>query len=78
MSKGTLEILTNNEVIAIDQDSLGIQGFRHTGPDSLETWYKPLKGGTGRYASSTGDQNHYTSGTIGRRTSLTTMWPAWN
>ena len=45
MSKGTLEILTNNEVIAIDQDSLGIQGFRHAGPDSLETWYKPLKGG---------------------------------
>lgn len=45
MSKATLEILTNKEVIAVDQDSLGIQGFRQTQPDSLEIWYKPLQGG---------------------------------
>ena len=45
MSKATLEILTNKEAIAIDQDSLGIQGFRQTQPDSLEIWYKPLQGG---------------------------------
>jgi alpha-galactosidase len=45
MSKAALGILTNKEVIAIDQDSLGIQGFRQTQPDSLETWYKPFQGG---------------------------------
>ena len=45
MSKTTLEILTNKEAVAIDQDSLGIQGFRQTNADSLEIWYKPLKGG---------------------------------
>ena len=45
MSKPTLEILTNKEVLAIDQDSLGIQGFRQSKIDSIEVWFKPLKGG---------------------------------
>jgi alpha-galactosidase len=45
MTKETLEILTNHEVIGIDQDSLGIQGFKQEKIDSLEIWYKPLKGG---------------------------------
>jgi alpha-galactosidase len=39
------EVLTNREVIAIDQDSLGIEGFRYSGADSLEVWFKPLAGG---------------------------------
>ncbi len=42
MSKETIEILTNKEVIAVDQDSLGIQGFKYSSEDSLETWLKPL------------------------------------
>lgn len=42
MSKETNEILTNKEVIAIDQDSLGIQGFPYSAKDSLEVWVKPL------------------------------------
>lgn len=45
MSKETHDILTNKEVIAIDQDSLGIQAFRQSVVDSVEVWYKPLKGG---------------------------------
>ena len=45
MSKATLEILTNKEVIAVNQDSLGIQGFKYAVSDSLETWFKPLKNG---------------------------------
>jgi alpha-galactosidase len=44
MSKETHDILTNHEVIAIDQDSLGIQGLRQR-KDSIEIWYKPLKNG---------------------------------
>lgn len=42
MNAATLEILTNEEVIAVDQDSLGIQSFVFEKNDSLETWVKPL------------------------------------
>jgi alpha-galactosidase len=42
MSKETKYILTNSEVIAVDQDSLGIQGFRYDDKDSIEIWAKPL------------------------------------
>jgi alpha-galactosidase len=45
MSVSTSNILTNHEVIAIDQDALGIQGFRHSAKDSIETWMKPLNNG---------------------------------
>jgi alpha-galactosidase len=45
MPKETLDILANKDVITVDQDSLGIQGFRFAVKDSLETWFKPLKGG---------------------------------
>ena len=42
MNAATLNILTNKEVIAIDQDSLGIQSFVFSNRDSMETWIKPL------------------------------------
>src|SRR3972149_1355752 len=43
MGKETIDILTNREVIAVDQDSLGIQGFRYNDNDNgLEVWVKPL------------------------------------
>ncbi|GAB3241304.1 hypothetical protein GCM10027346_36550 [Hymenobacter seoulensis] len=45
MKKETVDILTNREVLAINQDKLGVQGFRHSVKDSLETWLKPLDGG---------------------------------
>jgi alpha-galactosidase len=45
MKKETAEILMNKEVIAVNQDSLGIQGFKYAAKDSFETWLKPLKGG---------------------------------
>jgi len=43
MSLETLKILTNPLAISIDQDSLGIPGFRLSQKDSLETWVRPLK-----------------------------------
>ena len=45
MSAETREILTNAEVIAVDQDALGMQGrkVRDNGPQ--EVWMKPLGGG---------------------------------
>ena len=42
MSDDTKKILTNKSVIAIDQDSLGIEGFKYSSKDSLEIWFKPL------------------------------------
>lgn len=42
MSKETIEILTNKEVIAVDQDSLGIQGYRMFKEENYEVWIKPL------------------------------------
>ncbi len=46
MSRETRQILLNREVIAIDQDPLGIQGFQFDGPDdSLQVFAKPLTGG---------------------------------
>lgn len=45
MTAETRNILTNKEAIAIDQDSLGVQGFRYQVRDSVETWFKPLQNG---------------------------------
>lgn len=45
MSAETRGILTNKEMIAVDQDSLGISAFKMPLPDSLELWVKPQTGG---------------------------------
>lgn len=42
MSQETKDIVLNKEVIAIDQDSLGIQGLKFAAEDGLEFWFKPL------------------------------------
>ena len=45
MSPSILAILTNREVIAIDQDKEGKQGHRVTKSGEQEVWAKPLSGG---------------------------------
>jgi len=45
MSQETLDILTNKEVIAIDQDAKGVQGRRIAQEGPLEVWAKPLANG---------------------------------
>ena len=45
MSKATLAILTNKDVIAVDQDTLGVQGLRYLQDNGVEVWFKPLRGG---------------------------------
>ena len=43
MSKDTLDILTNSEVIAVNQDPLGVQGHRvNMTSDGAEVWAGPL------------------------------------
>jgi alpha-galactosidase len=45
MSGATKETLTNREVIAVDQDALGIQGRKVRDDGAEEVWAKPLSGG---------------------------------
>ncbi len=46
MTRETAGILTNRDVIAIDQDSLGVQGLRfNDNVDGIEVWVKPLAHG---------------------------------
>jgi alpha-galactosidase len=45
MTPETLDILTNKEVIAVDQDAKGVQGRRITQEGPLEVWAKPLADG---------------------------------
>jgi alpha-galactosidase len=45
MSKDTRAVLTNHDVIAVDQDALGIPAFRHSASDGVEIWFKPLEHG---------------------------------
>jgi len=45
MTPETLALLTNKEVIAVDQDALGKQGDRVSAVGPMEIWAKPLSGG---------------------------------
>jgi alpha-galactosidase len=45
MDEATRSILLNKEVIAIDQDKLGVQGRRVAKDGDREIWVKPLSGG---------------------------------
>jgi alpha-galactosidase len=46
MSKDTLAILTNPEVIAVDQDPRGLEGHRAWQEGPMEIWTKPLPDGS--------------------------------
>jgi alpha-galactosidase len=45
MDADTVRILTNKDVIAVDQDPLGKQGRRVQREGELEVWVRPLQGG---------------------------------
>ena len=42
MDESTKNILTNKEVIAVNQDVLGIEALKYSDKDSLQIWFKPL------------------------------------
>lgn len=67
MSSSTLAILTHPEVIAIDQDSAGIQGRRIVKNGDRETWVKPLGVGYDTYAVGLFNRS-------GSATSMTVKW----
>ncbi|MFL5560775.1 MAG: glycoside hydrolase family 27 protein [Gemmatimonadaceae bacterium] len=45
MPPAVASVLMNRDVVAVDQDSLGVEGFRYSANDSLEVWFKPLAHG---------------------------------
>lgn len=45
MTPEVLAIITNKDVIAIDQDPLGVQGLRLKKDGDLQYWFKPLENG---------------------------------
>jgi alpha-galactosidase len=45
MDESTRTVLTNKDVIAVNQDASGIQGFRYSNKDSVQVWFKPLSNG---------------------------------
>jgi alpha-galactosidase len=58
MSPETLAILTSPEVVAVDQDPLGVQGQRVAQEGTLEVWARPLADGskaTGLFNRGTGE-----------------------
>jgi alpha-galactosidase len=42
MSQQTTSILTNKDIIAVDQDPLGVEALRYYAFDGIEIWVKPL------------------------------------
>jgi alpha-galactosidase len=39
----TAAVLTNKEVVSIDQDPMGVEGFTYSDRDSLQIWMRPLQ-----------------------------------
>lgn len=57
MTPETLAIITNREMIAVDQDPLGIQGLRLKKDGDLQYWFKPLSDGDWAFCIlNTGDE----------------------
>jgi alpha-galactosidase len=46
MSKDTVDVLTNREVIAVDQDALGMPGRKVRDQGSRQVWMRPLSDGS--------------------------------
>ena len=45
MNPETLRILTDKDIIALNQDPLGIEAFKYSAKDGVEVWFKPLTHG---------------------------------
>lgn len=50
MTPEVKEIISNRDMIAVDQDPLGVQGLRYRRDGDLEYWFKPLEGGDWAFA----------------------------
>jgi alpha-galactosidase len=46
MNPQTLAILTDKDIIALNQDKLGVEAFKYSAKDGVEVWFKPLSDGS--------------------------------
>ena len=46
MNPETLGILTDKDIIALDQDPLGVEALKYSAKDGVEVWFKPLAQGS--------------------------------
>jgi alpha-galactosidase len=46
MNPQTLAILTDKDILAINQDKLGVEALKYSAKDGVEVWFKPLKDGS--------------------------------
>jgi len=81
MSAETRDILTNREVIAVDQDVLGRQGTRLLAREGVEIWAKPLRDGARALclfnrgeAQATPSFTWAQAGLLGRPSSVRDLW----
>ncbi len=72
MTDATRETLTNADVIAVDQDALGIQGFPHKKEDGVESGSSRSPGATGRWSCSTAAATPARCGSVGPRSTSRT------
>jgi alpha-galactosidase len=81
MPAETRAILTNREVIAVNQDALGRQGERLSSRDGIEIWTKPMQGGSlavGVFNRTEADRTvKLTWADIGRNSSPKTVRDLW-
>jgi len=81
MSAETRDILTNGEVIALDQDPQGSEATRLSGRDGVEIWLKPLAGGAlavGLFNSNDGERSAWFSwDQVGRQAKPTGLRDLW-
>ena len=80
MTPYTVEILTNREVIAVDQDPAGKQGHRIAQEGPFEVWMKPMSDGTkvvglfNRQRTTEQMTVHFTQLGIGGEASVRDLW----
>lgn len=85
MDDGVRQILTNREIIAINQDKAGVQGRRVWSRDQLEIWTRPLADGSTALAvfnvgedrnQITGATLHYREVGVGKGSKARDVWAA--
>ena len=83
MSAQTIGILTNKEIIALDQDAAFVQATRVLHTDNIDVWLKPLAAANGKAKAiaimNRGDVDteyelDFTSLNIGRKSALRDLW----
>lgn len=75
MSKQTIEILTNKEIIALNQDKAFVQGRKLYVENNVEVWEKPLQHGKAIAIMNRGEtEAHFQLKNISKKSRLRDLW----